>query len=227
MSVLRKIASKLLPHYGNSKLTSPPGPIPEREGKPILVKSKMRSGTHLLIDLILNNFPQLRTETLYVELDHAFLQGMDASKFENLGSCVCKTHFGNNDGEKLRKEITEEVRKKAYVIEPVRSLEEMKPSLQNFLSEEEVEGYIKSSEEFDEYWKPYESLAIPFKDLISDDGNEKTIRKIAEYIGEEPSKKRYYNRPKSEFKKVLREKLLTRLLGAKQRRINTTIQFNG
>ncbi len=225
--MLRKIASKLLPHHGNPKLTSPPGPLPLCEGRPVLVKSKMRSGTHLLIDLILNNFPPLRTETLYVELDHAYHQNMDAQQFGELGKCVCKTHFSGIKNQKLRREITEKVVAQAFIIEPVRSLEKMKPSLRKFLSTEEYGEYIDTCQKFDQYWAPIDCLKIPFEDLISVSGNDRAIELIGKYIGEKPSQKRYYNRPKSKAKLVLIEKLLTRLLGVRQRRVNTTIAFNG
>lgn len=227
MSVVRKIASKVLPHHGNAKLTAPPGRIPNGEGRPVLVKSKMRSGTHLLIDLILNNFPQLRTESLYVELDHAFHQGITAEKFSNLGKCLCKTHFGGKKGQELRSEITQNVVSRAYIIEPVRDLEQMKPSLRNFLSEQEFKDYLETCYQFDRYWKETECLKISFNELISKEGNDSAIKKIAAYIGEEPSSKRYYNRSKQELRKVMLDKLLTRLRGVKQRRVNTTIQFNG
>ena len=48
------ILNKKLPH--NNKLTvCPPGNLPRGEGKSILVPSIPRSGTHLLIDSIINN----------------------------------------------------------------------------------------------------------------------------------------------------------------------------
>lgn len=226
MSVARKIASKLLPHHGNPKLTSPPGKIPIGEGKPVLVKSKMRSGTHLLIDLILNNFPQLRTESLYVELDHAYHQSISADKFSNLGKCLCKTHYGGKNGQKLREDITQAVAQRAYIIEPARDLEQMKSSLQNFLNEEGYQDYLDTCKKFDKYWQDADCLQIPFEDLICKKGNDRAVKAIAKYIGEQPSKKLYYNRSKNEAKKILVEKLLTRIRGTNQRRVNTTIQFN-
>ena len=102
----------------------------------------------------------------------------------------------------------------------------MKPSLRNFLSEQEFKDYLETCYQFDRYWKETECLQIPFEDLICKKGNDRAVKAIAKYIGEQPSKKLYYNRSKNEAKKILVEKLLTRIRGTNQRRVNTTIQFN-
>ena len=185
----------------------------------------MRSGTHLLIDLMLNNFPQLRGESLYVELDHAAMEGLDKESFAGLGRCICKTHYDGEEKEVARREIVELVCNHGLLIEPVRNYEEIKRSLQNFISEEDYQEQLASTERYHNYWAGKECLTVSFKDLISREGNDKVISQIASYIGEKPSEKRFYNRSRSQEKLILVEKLLTRLRGVRQRRVNTTIGF--
>lgn len=227
-SCIRRLASKLLPHHGNKKLTSPPATIPVGPGKPILVKSKMRSGTHLLIDLILNNFPQYRQESLYVELDHAYHLGLRESLFENLGTCLCKTHFAGLESELVRKKIVEAVAPQAFIIEPVRDSQAIEQSLRKFILEpDELNTALEEARLFDDYWLKHDSLKVSFKDLVTKEGNNRIIEEVARYTGESPILKPVYNRRKSEdANKVLFDKLFTRLFGKKIKRVNTTIQFN-
>ena len=228
MSIARKIASKLLPHHKNHKLMSPPGAIPSGAGVPILVRSKMRSGTHLLIDLLLNNFPQLRTNSLYVELDHAFHVGIEAKQFEGLGQCLCKTHYAGLENQQLRKEIVEMVADQAIILETYREPTAIENSLKRFITNpESLEIAINEARGFDSYWAKYDGHMIDFTDLVSPEGNKRVIADVAKITGLKPVKKHVYNRPKSDAKLVLRDKLLTRLFGGRMKRVNTTIHFGG
>lgn len=86
--------ARVLPH-NNRRCVAPPGELRPGSGKPVIVSSIMRSGTHLLIDLLLNNFPAYRRMPLYVDLDHALASGLTAADLLHGGCYVMKSHHPN------------------------------------------------------------------------------------------------------------------------------------
>ncbi len=58
----------------------------------VVVAAQMRSGTHLLIDLILNNFPVYRESPLYLDLERYRLSDLETSRIPDLRGLVIKTH---------------------------------------------------------------------------------------------------------------------------------------
>lgn len=68
------IGTHLLP-FTNPRVVCPPGTITPQGRPNIIVATPMRSGTHILIDMILNNIPAYRNRPLYVDLDQCRKQG--------------------------------------------------------------------------------------------------------------------------------------------------------
>ena len=228
MKVLRKSVAQLLPH-NNARCKSPPGPLPTGAGKPVLVRSILRSGTHLLIDLLANNFPQLRAQTIYTDIGHCFDEGLQGDDIGQFGKSICKAHYPINSWSEDRDRWVTEFARGAFVLEPVRRTEDIRNSLDRFFKEGNIVG-VDVDMELERYWKFWESvptLPVSFEDLTSKEGCQQAVAKITEFIGEEPSSEFYPSRPKSESNKVLRDKLVTRLIGKRARRVNTTISFGG
>jgi DNA-directed RNA polymerase subunit N (RpoN/RPB10) len=81
-------------HPENSQTCCPPGKLPIANHVPhVVVASMMRSGTHMAINLLLNNFPMYRHTPLYVNLDRYIEQGRSVSDLEKAGGSVIKSHF--------------------------------------------------------------------------------------------------------------------------------------
>ena len=91
---IRRAVSRLLPH-NNHRCIAPPGIIGPAGGKSIIVPSLMRSGTHVLIDLLLNNVPGYRRAPLNVDLDHYLAGKNSLDALNRCGSYVMKSHYPN------------------------------------------------------------------------------------------------------------------------------------
>src|SRR5579883_635962 len=95
-SILREsflnLGSKLLPH-DTARTTCPPAALVSREGPVIIVPSIMRSGTHLLLDSLFNNFPTLRRTPLFIDFDAYERGALPVEPLASISGVVIKTHF--------------------------------------------------------------------------------------------------------------------------------------
>src|SRR4051812_42875729 len=89
---LRIVGSRVLPH-DTRKTTAPPAVLPSADGPLIIVASMMRSGTHLLLDSMFNNFPPLRRTPLFVDFDSYERQALPVDPLRSLRGAVIKTHY--------------------------------------------------------------------------------------------------------------------------------------
>lgn len=221
---VRDSLAKIIPH-NNKRCTVPPGRISQVEGKPIIVSSMMRSGTHVLIDLILNNFPNYRHNPLYIDLDHYLGKRLSEVELLSCGAYVIKTHYPQARHDKDSIRSINQLANNAYIIQPIRDIESVFQSLQNFSYQGGIARLKEENERFNRFWGKHNILQLNFKDLIDISKTTSCIQKIGDFINQESQRKAVLPPAKNATKKVLLLKIVTRLLGCRAPVINTTIRF--
>jgi len=183
-----------------------------------------RSGTHLLIDAILNNFAIYKRDPLHIDLDLYLKNGYPLADLLRCHGYVIKTHFPQT----LAMEFEPQVRavaEQAFVLTPSRPLEEVYRSSLTFGATVGAEEFAKQSEQFDTFWRQYHPLSVPFAGLTNTVNYECLLAKIGQVIGVEPNQKPIYPFSKNQRALVYLSKTLTRLLGSHSPVVNTTISF--
>jgi len=217
--------SLIFPHY-ISTVVSPPGKINRSKGTPILIPSLMRSGTHLLIDLILNNFKLYKSKPLYIDLDRYVSQGKCIDDLLNCGNYIIKTHYPqlitNNDIEKIISEIA----LNSKLISPKRELKSIYKSFCKFGYEGKLSEFRDVYENFMNYWNNYDNINfIRYDDMINRTEVSKLLIEISNILNIPKNKKIIYPPSRNQKFFVYVIKFLTRLLGNKCPIVNTTITF--
>jgi hypothetical protein len=221
---VRSLASRLLPH-NNRRCVAPPGPLPRGKGRPIVVASLMRSGTHLLVDLILNNFPAYRRSPLYVDADALFRSSGGGGGLAEVGSCIVKTHFPQLPAESAAEQALADLATQALVLQPVRSADATLRSLQRFGYRGDRRQLDAERQHWDAWWGRFAPVRFCFVDLASPTSSHEAVRQIARALGCDAPVVPQLTQSLEATGAVLGSKLLTRLLGRRAPRINTSIQF--
>lgn len=184
----------------------------------------MRSGTHVLIDLILNNFDAYRREPLYVDLDHYLVTRDSAVSLLSCGSHILKTH---HPGVPYTPEALDALRylaENAFIVQPVRDLDEIFRS-QAAWGMTDRTAFSESVREFTGFWQPYPKLEVAFADLARPDRCREVVHALAAYLGQPLPAEIIFPPRRNAKARVLMFKALTRLFGASSPVINTTIGF--
>jgi hypothetical protein len=220
---IRRALARLLPH-DNVRCVAPPGKICPAEGKLILLPSMMRSGTHILIDVLLNNFPAYRRRPLYVDLFHYLARGGKAEELKRGGCYVIKTHYPNTYYSADALAALKELAADAYIIQPVRRAEDVRLS-QAACGLSTPEEFPRMVEAFDSFWRDYPKLSVQFTDLTDPTRCPAAIEDIGRFINQKPVESKILPPAKDATRRVLMIKAMTRLLGRNAPVINTTIGF--
>ena len=220
---IREAIAEFLPP-NNARCIAPPGQIIAASGRPILVPSLMRSGTHILIDLILNNFPAYRRQPLYVDLDHYLLADPAADAVLRGGCYVLKTHAPNFPLSERGQEALRQIAEKSYIISPVRLTADVQRSQAAF-GLTDAGDFRLSRQKFDAFWQPYSRLQVPFDELVDPSRCPGLLRRISQYVDQPMPASPRLPPGKDRVFQVLVAKTLTRLLGHRAPVINTTIGF--
>jgi hypothetical protein len=215
----------------NRRTCSPPGPLKQSNGLPhLVVASMMRSGTHLLIDLILNNFSVYKGSPLYINLEMVLQFGGNIADVTTAGGSVVKTHFPQAMECIGREAIISDFLQKQKVILVTRDPLQIKRSLQNFgqWGAEEVTKFDQIHREFQDYWMNTHQgdiLRLDFADLIQPEKLPELLRKIEEFTGLSKNAKCIGATNKNKRYTILFHKALTRLFGRFAPHINTGIKL--
>ena len=204
----------------------PPGELPSpKENPTIVVASIMRSGTHLLIDTLFNNFTEYRNAPLYIDLDEWIRTGGTLAELKGLTGVIIKTHYPQ-----VSLPI-EPLEMKSFfqdcqIFTPVREHDKIwrsstSTAFDAYSSEDEFKRDLSA---FSTFWEPFEALQVPFSSLVADDFTP-VVTALSEYLDLAPAKRFVAPFKKGEKFKVYFYKLLTRLLGKQSPIINTTIGF--
>jgi hypothetical protein len=186
----------------------------------------MRSGTHLVIDLLLNNVAGYRQSPLYLDYDSYIFEGFCEEALLNAGSCVVKTHVAHRPFDQHAGNTLKALAERGVVIIPVRDPEKIHRSMINF-------GYHASPGEFAalharhlEFWKGHDPVLVNFEDLLNPGKAGKFLAEVRERAGLDAAAKAAvpFVALASRTTNLLR-KLRTRIQGCKAPRINTSVGF--
>jgi hypothetical protein len=218
--------------FKNRRVVCPPGDVIPGTGVMVLIPTIMRSGTHLLIDTIINNFSCYRRSPLYVDLDRLFDYSVGREEKVQMllrgGSYVVKTHYPQTDNQPNRCPYMLKVFKCCKIITVRRDVNQAVRSalawgLPQAINEDE---YRTSIERFYEFWQDYKLLVLDFKELVNPALFPKAVAKIGRYLRCKPRSPLIYNIPKNRPLAIYLAKGATRLLGKYAPLVNTTINFN-
>ncbi len=196
-------------------------------GRPIIVASLMRSGTHLLIDSLLNNCKELRRVPLYIDLDELLLECSHDEALELIarsGHYVIKTHYpqlGGNDPE--RAAFMASLCEMGTTITIMRDQASVERSFAIFSDQPEPRDMSDNYARFRGFWQARAQLALNFEDLTNDWQN--TMDRIWTATGHKRDVSVTPPSPRNHRYRVYANKLLTRLIGRRAPVINTTIGF--
>ena len=162
---VQDLAARLIPH-GTARVVCPPGPIPTGPQPPIVVSSLMRSGTHLVMDLVLNNLQGYRQDPLYIDFDSYVYEGYSTDALRRAGSTVVKTHFAQRPFTAAAADSLLELASRGAVIIPVRKLADVQRSMAKWgyrISQADLAAQHQQQLDF---WNPLNPLLIDFDDLL-------------------------------------------------------------
>ena len=235
MVSLGKIANfigKFLIPFNNKRVVCPPGKIRPGQGTLVVVPTVMRSGTHLLIDTIINNFSCYRRTPLYVDLDR-MLDRSEGRKerIQDLlggGNYVVKTHFPQVDDDPSRLDYMLQVFEHGKIVTVHRDVNSVvKSALAWGLLRKSEEGeYRLNIDKFNNYWKNYDLLSLEFEELVDYSLYPGAVAKIGNYLRCQPRSQIIRSISKKRPFAVYLAKASTRFFGRYAPIINTTINFN-
>ncbi len=221
---LRLSGTRLLPH-DTRRTTCPPAPLVPGDGPLIIVPSLMRSGTHLLLDALFNNFPVLRRKPLFVDFDACERARRPAEPFATIKGVTIKTHYPQVELAEPYLSALTTMAGRALVLTPRRSASEIRKSLAKWGENFTAEEFAEIERRFDAFWGPFSPVTVNFATLLKPDGIETLIARVAERTGLSPARNKQPVMPSKSRFGVYVDKVLTRILGRGAPRINTTVGY--
>jgi hypothetical protein len=222
------IGTRLVP-FTNPRVVAPPG-VPGFHDRPnLVVATPMRSGTHVLIDLILNNLPAYRNRPLYVDLDQCLKQARPGRDL--LGAVrprsgyVLKTHYPVGVPAAAADPRFEALVEDAVVLVVHRERADILASLATWLGTgvDPETRFGPQIDAFRDFWAPRPRLDIAFADLFRAAPSEALLDRIADLTGTRRGPRLVPPPPRDARWRIPLDKAATRLLGHRAPRINTTI----
>lgn len=222
---LQGIAARIFPHDGPA-LICPPGPVPTGPRPPIIVSSLMRSGTHLAMDLLLNNLPEYRQDPLYIDFDSYVYEGFSPQSLLGAGSTLIKTHVAQRPFGRAYTDVLRRIGAKGLVVIPVRETSKIRLSMNKWgydVTDAGLEEHHRSQLEF---WKEQRPILIPFAHLLDPEKARDFLQTVRQRLCLDPPPENTptvvagRSRPKN-----LWRKLRTRLQASKAPILNTTVGF--
>jgi hypothetical protein len=222
-------------HQDNCRTVCPPGSLPGRvSGVPnIVVATCMRTGTHLLLDLIINNFSDYKRTPLYINLDMLFrqpdwFQRDCIEKIRSCGGFLIKTHYPQEPGPSDDIDMKlGSILDRSLVVTTERDFAAQAASLARFSPERRLPSRVSGITRFGDYWKSRgrpADLVVRFETLVSDPSGS-VVQELATAVGLVPNQKLILPSDHGSRHRVYLDKIMTRTLGARSPRINTGIGF--
>jgi hypothetical protein len=214
----------------NAHTCCPPGELEPVDGVAhVVVATLMRSGTHLLIDLLLNNFPKYRKRSLYVNMDRFIRDDHLIDQLLAAGGQVLKTHYpqiGDSDSNRVR---VLPILARSRVILVERDREDIRRSMARFgdWGTQQLHDLDAQFDRFDAFWDQRDDgLRVHFDDLIDPVLCARVLDRLSSFLDLRCSTVPVFPRPKAARNRVYLDKLMTRLVGRSAPRVNTTIGFS-
>lgn len=226
--IANRIGGSLLP-FMNPRVVSPPG-TPGIHGRVnVVVATPMRSGTHLMIDLLLNNIAVYRTKPLYVDLDATLKQsvpGRDLIRhLSPMAGHILKTHLpiDSAQGAASNPDLLRII-ESAVIVTVHRDQAAVMTSLSRWdRTPEELRVYEREHEAFWKFWSHRGNVALEFTDLLDATAMRDALERIAELTGSRVARRVTMPVPGARRRRIYVNKGLTRVLGRRAPRIDTTI----
>ena len=223
------IGTKVLP-FTNPRVVSPPG-VPGRHGRVnLIVATPMRSGTHILIDLLLNNLPDYRHRPLYIDLDQCLKQarpGLDLlGRLTPDAGHVVKTHYPIAVSEAAADPRLPDLLRQGVVLAIHRPRADILRSLDRWQGGPEDSPEARFGPQIDAFWRfwnDYPRIDLAFEDLFQPERMQELLQRIAAATGARPQARFVPPPGRGEKRRIYLDKAVTRLLGRHAPRVNTTI----
>ncbi len=228
LGVANWIGTSLLP-FTNPRVVCPPG-TPAKNGRMnVVVATPMRSGTHLMLDLLLNNVAAYRTRPLYIDLDQCRKQSSaDRNLVGEIGSDagqLIKTHLpigvdaqASTDADVLR------VIDSALVVTVRRNPSAVLKSLARAgHTPDQLRQHEDEFDRFWEFWEPRSTMAIDFESLFDGEAAAGILRRIASTTDTSTQARLVLPTPQRRRRRIYANKAVTRLVGQHAPRVDTTI----
>jgi hypothetical protein len=223
------IGKTILP-FTNPRVVAPPG-TPGHHGRPnLIVATPMRSGTHILIDLILNNLPAYRTRPLYVDLDQCLKQARSGRDL--LGAVapdaghVLKTHYPVGVSAALADPRFGPLIRQGIVLAIHRPRADILKSLDRWVGDTTADPETRFGGQIDAFWAFWDGVPridLDFSDLFDAAQMRSLIGRISRETGV-PAAAAFVPPPgRNAARRIQIDKAATRLFGRHAPRINTTI----
>lgn len=226
------VGAHVLP-YANERVIAPPARIQATGQRNVIVCTPRRSGTHLAIDVILNNLPEFRKRPLYANLD-PMLRNPAAHRdrlpaLKAGAGIVIKTHFPlfQNLREETLREL-DAVIEASVVVAVERNATDVARSLANWGAYETARNFKvgdggeieREFTDFWAFWRDRVDLVIQFTDLFKPEPVAQFLEVCRGDTVTDTIRTPRRDAPRSE---IYVNKALTRLLGRRAPRIDTTI----
>lgn len=216
--------------FNNPRVVCPPG-WPETRGRlNIVVATPKRCGTHVLIDIILNNISAYRNKPLYIDLDKVWRRSRHnpalLDRIDLKAGYVIKTHLPILEpGMSDHKHILE-LLDSAMVLTVHRDVDAMVRSTLRWAkgNEQGVPNRVRAEyETFWSFWENRPRIALEFEDLFNAERMQSVLADLCVKTSSRPTP--HYRAPTSadRSKTIQLNKAMTRLTGRHALRIDTTI----
>lgn len=217
--------------FTNKRVVCPPGRPAVHGRVNIVVATPRRCGTHLLIDIILNNMAAYRNRPLYIDLDKSWQQRM---RGERLFECidpnagyVIKTHIPIGHPHAPDDPHLSQLLDSAVVLTVHRNVAAMVESAKRWwkrLENHRIDEIIQTDyEEFWSFWQDRPRISLEFEELFDANFMQAVLSDLSRKSGARLSS-RYVPPPSPDRSKLIyTNKAMTRLVGRYAPRIDTTI----
>jgi hypothetical protein len=171
VDLVNTIGKRML-SFQNSRVVAPPGVIVANGRQNVIVATPKRSGTHLAIDMIVNNHRAYRRKPVYVDLDMV-AKRRDYESLDRLrerAGYVIKTHFPiavHNENEV--REAIDAIASGSVVIVIHRSADDIVRSMGRWSAAND-ESVRLNIERFQEFWRERADVTLDFASLFKPEG---------------------------------------------------------
>lgn len=223
------VGRRVLP-FNNPRVVCPPGTVKPNGRRNIIVATPRRSGTHILIDQILNNIPAYRTRPLYIDLCKCLKRAASENDLIDRitpdAGYIIKTHLPVGlPGCVLRDARLDAIIAASVVITVRRDREDVRRSLDRWHKRKPKNetDYDTEYDTFWEFWSEKEQIALDFKDLFMQSQMEVLLNKLANQTQTKRAARFAGPTSPSRKRSIYLNKALTRLLGSNASHIDTSI----
>src|SRR5262249_219891 len=156
--------------HDTKSTTCPPAPLRSGEGPLIIVASLMRSGTHLLLDSLFNNFPGLRRIPLFLDFDAYERASLPVEPLQTLHGILVKTHYPETPLAGPYGPALETLASRAIVYTPRRASNEVRNSLAKWGFQFSPDEFAELENNFHQFWSRFTPTPVEFRSLLERSG---------------------------------------------------------